>query len=47
MDPPQDVLELKKRYTEERAEKLAQNGLNGAPEEYYMGDISSGEAILE
>ena len=47
MDPPVDVLELKKRYAQERAEKLAQNGLSGAPEEYYMGDISSGEAILE
>ena len=45
-DPPVDVLELKQRYTEERAANRKRKGLGVADDE-YMVDISSGEAILE
>jgi formate hydrogenlyase subunit 6/NADH:ubiquinone oxidoreductase subunit I len=47
MEPPVDVHELKKRYAAERAEKRAQNGFGALSDKDYIGDISSGEAILE
>jgi formate hydrogenlyase subunit 6/NADH:ubiquinone oxidoreductase subunit I len=44
-DPPVDVLELKQRYTQERAANRKRKGLPA--DDDYMVDISSGEAILE
>ena len=44
-DPPLNVLELKQRYTEERAAIRKSKGL--PPDDNYVVDISSGEAIME
>ena len=45
VDPPANAVELKKRYAAEKAETYAKAGGRMGPEDIYLGDISSGEAI--
>jgi formate hydrogenlyase subunit 6/NADH:ubiquinone oxidoreductase subunit I len=45
VDPPANVVQLKRQYAEEKAKRLRKEGRKPVPENAYMGDVSSGEAI--